>query len=319
MVLYDFLSSLSGWDPDDLWSIRELEQKIVNGGPVEENARRIFSFFTSSPRPLTSDKFLARDPAGIGDLRLNQRGLHVARIVLANYAAQRYFRTGTPLLGDGLIVIPNFVDSTDALALALSEIDQIADWREARAPGNEIKTSTLQHVRNLVASYVLAWVYPGAADVPNVLFRTSFVQKLRVDSEKFDEQTVLHSDTFFPAVKWWWFPRAVELKHGPLIYVPGSPILTPALLQFYHEQAIDVCLGRVADWRGRGQREGSFRISNDELERVKLWQRPVEVAADTLVIANVFGFHARGRPLGTAERVALHGSIRVDHPFKEAQ
>ena len=39
------------------------------------------------------------------------------------------------------------------------------------------------------------------------------------------------------------------------------------------------------------------------------------VAGDTLVVANVFGFHRRAEAHVPSERLAIHGSIRYDSPF----
>ena len=43
---------------------------------------------------------------------------------------------------------------------------------------------------------------------------------------------------------------------------------------------------------------------------------PVPVKANTLVIANVSGFHSRGEVTTEYVRNAIHGSIRIDNPFQ---
>ena len=43
--------------------------------------------------------------------------------------------------------------------------------------------------------------------------------------------------------------------------------------------------------------------------------KPVPVDGNTLVIANVSGFHRRGDTANTYIRDAIHGSIRLSNPF----
>ena len=40
------------------------------------------------------------------------------------------------------------------------------------------------------------------------------------------------------------------------------------------------------------------------------------VPANTLVVANVFGFHRRGHTEEQVVRDAVHGSVRVSNPFE---
>ena len=130
------------------------------------------------------------------------------------------------------------------------------------------------------------------------------------DSRVPDLQKDLHRDTFFRALKFWYFLRPVEREHGPFEYVPGSHRLDPSRLRW--EQA-------TADAAIRHQRQpdvsGSFRIRDDALADLGLPQ-PVAITcpANTLVLADVFGFHRRGAALPGRERLALYGWNRP-YPF----
>jgi hypothetical protein len=116
-------------------------------------------------------------------------------------------------------------------------------------------------------------------------------------------------------VKWWWFPEAVEPGLGAFRYAEGSGAATEAMLGFHHAEANRIVRGDIEPWRGRGHAEGSLRFSGPELAGLALACREIPVPADTLVIANVFGVHARGEATETVERIAMHGSIRLDRPF----
>ena len=130
------------------------------------------------------------------------------------------------------------------------------------------------------------------------------------DSRVPDLQKDLHRDTFFRALKFWYFLRPVEREHGPFEYVPGSHRLGPSRLRW--EQA-------TADAAIRHQRQpdvsGSFRIRDDALADLGLPQ-PLTITcpANTKVLADVFGFHRRGAALPGRERLALYGWNRP-YPF----
>ena len=130
------------------------------------------------------------------------------------------------------------------------------------------------------------------------------------DSRVPDLQKDLHRDTFFRALKFWFFLRPVEREHGPFEYVPGSHRLGPSRLRW--EQA-------TADAAIRHQRQpdvsGSFRIRDHALGDLGLPQ-PLQITcpANTLVLADVFGFHRRGAALQGRERLALYGWNRP-YPF----
>ena len=125
-----------------------------------------------------------------------------------------------------------------------------------------------------------------------------------------DLQKELHRDTFFRALKYWYFLRPVTPEDGPFEYVPGSHRLDPSRLRW--EQV-------TADAAIRHRRQpdvsGSFRIHPEALADLGLPQ-PVSLhcRANTLVLADVFGFHRRGAALPGRQRLALYGWNRP-YPF----
>jgi hypothetical protein len=104
-----------------------------------------------------------------------------------------------------------------------------------------------------------------------------------------DPQTSLHADTFHSTVKAWLFLHDVGLEEGPFVYVPGSHRVTPQLLSWAWRKSIEA--GQADFLTSRG----SFRISEDELGEIGLGPpRAIAVEANTLVVADTSGFHARG-------------------------
>lgn len=125
-----------------------------------------------------------------------------------------------------------------------------------------------------------------------------------------DPQTVAHSDAFHPSMKAWLFLNDVAPEDGPLTYVEGSHRLTPARLDWDHAKAL-----RAPGGVDRLSARGSFRIEREELAALGLPEpRSFAVPANSLVVADTFGFHARGLSARPSVRVELWAYSRRN-PF----
>lgn len=123
-----------------------------------------------------------------------------------------------------------------------------------------------------------------------------------------DDQKVLHRDTFFSNIKFWYFIDPVTADDGPFVYVPGSHRLTPARLAWEEMRAIRASAARKVGIIGT---EGAFRIGAEELAGLGLpAPLPVTVPANSLVMADTLGFHRRGDALPATRRLALYGTVR---------
>ena len=142
------------------------------------------------------------------------------------------------------------------------------------------------------------------------LDRTAFSQRVVNGPEDNDIQKVMHQDTWFDAWKFWYFPRDVHLGEGPFRFARNSHGLSAARLRLTREFATR---GKTWEsWRSVGHDEGSWRASDAELSAMGCVAEDITCSAGTLVIANVYGFHARGEANKIRERIALHGSIRLN-------
>jgi hypothetical protein len=104
-----------------------------------------------------------------------------------------------------------------------------------------------------------------------------------------DPQLELHTDTFHPSLKAWLFLTDVTDDQAPLTYVAGSHRLTPERLAW--EQARSVTIA-ASD---RLSQRGSLRVAPDELPALNLPPpHRFAVPANTLVVIDTCGFHARG-------------------------
>jgi hypothetical protein len=154
----------------------------------------------------------------------------------------------------------------------------------------------LPEYRNLI-------FYAGAsAAAPMVYLQT--VLSRAVDGPA-DPQRDLHTDTFHPTVKAWLFLTDTEPGAMPFVYVPGSHRLTPERLAWEREMAI------AASRRPNGSRrrpEPRLVRAIDERDLAALTLPPpreISVPANTLVVADTFGFHARGASAAPTTRVEI--------------
>lgn len=263
----------------------------------------------------------------LGSPRLNEMGLHLKRRQLAmNMAAWRRSRLA-PRVSE-----PERVDfERDGFfireqALAPSVFAALREEvRQLRAQGWEMRQGNAVTRRISLDRDVLQ-VNPGCrAFVQDRSIRdligyassntggiTYQLQSILVDTPDAiqDPQTRLHADTFHPTAKAWLFLDDVEDDQGPFSYVPGSHRLTQARLDWEYQKSIT-----AAHSSEQMHREGSFRIDESELAGLGLPPpRRFSVPANTLVVADTSGFHARCPSQTASNRVEIYASLRRN-PF----
>jgi hypothetical protein len=131
------------------------------------------------------------------------------------------------------------------------------------------------------------------------------------EGKQTDPQMVLHQDTFHSTAKAWLFLEDVPEDGCPFAYVQGSHIRTPQRLQWEYTQS-QVARSHPVIYHARG----SFRVSLEDVRQMGL-PEPVRFAvpANTLVIGDTYGFHARSPVVGKAAfRIEIYASLRRN-PF----
>ncbi|TVQ57699.1 MAG: phytanoyl-CoA dioxygenase [Rhodobacteraceae bacterium] len=275
---------------------------------------------------LTAEKSFC-DNRVIGSPALNRRGLHVGRVALAERMADRRRRR-----------LGRFADPADREAFAR---DGFVVRRDALPPDlfaalrEEIETRTFEAREMRQGAAVTRFVdlppavlarnpalaatargplfqgllrYVAATDADPILYLHTVIT--HPDRGAPDPQTAFHSDTFHPTAKGWLFLRDVEEADGPFTYVPGSHRLTAGRRAWEQAQS-----ETAATAPNRLHARGSFRATAEEIAAMGFGE-PVSFAvpANTLVVADTHGFHARGPSLRPSVRVALYGSLRRN-PF----
>ncbi len=98
--------------------------------------------------------------------------------------------------------------------------------------------------------------------------------------EKKDPESLVHTDIFFSTHKAWLYMEDVTLEKGPLTFFKTSHLMNSKRLGYEYRNTI-------------GCNERSRRISNEEISDLGLEETKAIVKKNTLVMANVHGFHRR--------------------------
>ncbi|MBA3667020.1 MAG: phytanoyl-CoA dioxygenase family protein [Sphingomonas sp.] len=253
----------------------------------------------------------------LGSPALNRRGLHLARMKLAHRLAwwRRSRLAGAVDPRDraafdqnGFVAIPDFLPAAEFNALKAALFSSKFEAREQqqgstvtrRVAINPRLVRDVPQLGGLLRSRrwkgLMRYVASTGGE-PLYYLQTIITSP---DGPP-DPQFNLHSDSFQPALKAWLFLTEVDDRASPLLYVAGSHRLTPARTAW--EKRKSMVVQTIDD---RLSQRGSFRISRDELSGLGL-PEPTRfaVAANTLVVADTFGFHARGQSNIPAVRVEI--------------
>jgi len=263
----------------------------------------------------------------IGSLFLNRCGLHVIRIVLA----QSIMRLRFEMLGlgidkelkrayfkDGYMVVENALSEAlfQQIKNQVKTVDaQVRECKQGdplthRILVDENTQQQLPAVSGMLASkrYLSLHKFASGKNSRPV----SYIQTIKnhfVDGPA-DPQKNLHSDTFHPTMKSWYFLDKCDSDNGPFTYLPGSQRLTLARLKWEYKKSIT-----IAQQGDNYSSNGSFRATPEDLEAMGLGE-PIglSVPANTLVIANTHGFHRRGDAAKRSMRTEIW-SISRSNPF----
>lgn len=264
-------------------------------------------------------KSFKRSPV-IGHPRLNALGLHVLRAAFAHLIMglrMRLFAFPVPaadretFLRDGILVKPDFLppDAFRRIRDEALEYDgRIREFVEGEAVTRRAffddaagAPGFLALERHLPLTRLMAMASGGTPPVWSVE---------RIAPGPGDPQTELHSDTFHPSAKCWLYLHDVGADEGPFVYTPGSHRLNWRRVKWEYRRS---CVAR--DLQDGHSEHGSFRAYAMDIEELGLDPpRPYPVRANTLVVANTYGFHCRRPGPPSQARTAAHAFAR-GNPF----
>lgn len=260
----------------------------------------------------------------LGSERLNRRGLHIWRVRLAQRMAwQRRGRLEhlvsaqdrADFARDGFVQAPDFLPAEAFQALTARLTSLVAEAREMREGGTitrriPITPALLRRAPELrpllehprwqgLTRYVASFDSGPATFIQIILAGGSLAAE--------DPQTQLHMDTFHPTMKAWFFLHGVGEAEGPLTYVPGSHAQGRRRQAWQRRRSVVAARLR--------QNGGAFRLPEASLPRLGFGTaRRFAVPANTLVVADTCGFHARGASEGSSIRVEIYATSRPN-PF----
>ncbi len=259
----------------------------------------------------------------IGSPVLNQLGLHRYRVAKAAKLAQRRRAQLAKYLTvdevaefekNGFIVKTNFLPESEFSQLEHELLQTPLQTRETLQGHTVTRRMALdaQALKQLPATQKLLkhphWQalmnYVGSAKVQPMYYVQVILS--HVCQARPDPQTNLHSDTFHPSVKAWLFLTDVAEDEGPFVYVPGSHQVNEARLAWEHQCAI-----QMHHSMDKMSRRGSLRIQAKQLSSLGyVAPQALAVKKNTLVIADTYGFHARGPSVRPSVRIELWAYAR---------
>lgn len=277
----------------------------------------------------------------VGHHGLNRAGLHIARMATTEVAfVVRRALSGAPwrdaLTRDGIAVIPEFADDEtfadmqqevrSALAATAERVPRPASRTQGFGPKIPFEGGFDRHdgaalnrfvhldtpLLSRTQRFVSEQLAPFGAQAVGARSRPAkyAIQELLHYRDDDDLQKNTHRDTFQPALKLWYFLEDVRLEDGPFEYVRGSHRLNAARARWEYQRSVEASRKNATD------RSGSFRVTDAELLAMNYaLPESFPVQANTVVIANVRGFHRRASiQVDLARRVAIHASLRPS-PF----
>ncbi|WP_288130884.1 phytanoyl-CoA dioxygenase family protein [Microbulbifer sp.] len=267
----------------------------------------------------------------IGSYWLNRCGLHVVRIVIAHGLFRFRLLLLSPLVSaedrrhfreHGFILKHNFLPEGDFNQLARelqSYKGQVREFVEGTTLTQRVFITARERAQMpamgaLVENPGLDRLmrYCSSKNRRPLYYVENLCNHANV-APRPDPQRDLHADTFHPCVKGWLYIDATSGSNGPFIYVPGSHRLSWRRLKWEYRQSLEACKQGARRDPGRYW-DGSFRVSAADLEAMGFEPRAFRVPANTLVVANVYGFHRRGEASEPSHRMTVWMQAR-DNPF----
>jgi hypothetical protein len=219
---------------------------------------------------------------------------------------------------DGMVVWPDFLAPEHFEGIRRECFALVPKHREVlnRSSGGnslhvlhirKVETELLPNIHGFLADRRLQQLLEGAERRPlGPIAKYAKIEHLmqgKVEDGS-DPQAAHHSDTFFSCHKAWLYVAPVAIKDGPLTFNKGSHKLTPKRLSYIYRDSRE----------HKADDDPSRRVTAEEIAEIGA-PTVLTCPANTLVVANVCGYHSRLQGEPGAERWAVQIGLRTD-PFR---
>ena len=329
MKFYDYMKKHKVINDEDLAFVKDREDNLYGDRRLDLNSDRFTLIREVGHRLYGLDKnsivysaHKSFDTLPLNNPDMNRRGLHLFRMIFSRYRYPK--EQDTTFDTSGLVIQKDFLK--DEFVKLVSEECSLYPLITYKTNENllvDAQSPGLRHMlvdsplKDVILSYIRckdSQTKHHYDDASSKFRRNTFIQRVLNKVGDGDEQKVLHKDIFFPAIKFWYFPDEVKEEYGPFNFVEADMISEP-MLDFFYEQSNMIAIDAWDRSRDRSHPEGSMRIFDHEIDKMGFKRTSVAVPANTLVIANVGNFHARGDVVKEWTRNSVHGSIRIERPF----
>ncbi|QHT71550.1 hypothetical protein GXP67_35250 [Rhodocytophaga rosea] len=257
---------------------------------------------------------------------LNKIGVQPFRIIMANLASQIRSKSEGNSLTDqintlkeeGLLVISNFLPAEEFAKIKQEAMQLISDpaniSRVIKDGPNSLKVfdltdqlitkaPTLLNYFNNEKLLTLFGSTTKKGIKPENIVKWLEVLEQGEGNRHADTQTHMHSDTYYDTYKAWLYLEDITLNKAPFAYVKSTQKVNMARLRYDYKNSISE------------RPSPSRRITEEEINQRALKETIVTCKANTLAMANTFGYHRRLEGESGNSRIALYTSVRF-HPFK---
>lgn len=264
-----------------------------------------------------------------GGALVNSVGFHLLRSAAIRIMNRpRSTHTSVGLNEQGIVVVPECLSAVefealkDAFHKALTPSTEVAIPAEEDVGSQVIKRSlrpnscepmatdvaekldACQTVRSTVypalpmcvqdCPHVVAWHQRGFVDDPSVsaweLAAYPGAPPVR-NTRMLDTQGVWHTDFSAPVYKAFYYVSDVSVTDGPFEYLEGSHRANPARLALDYRSSIRAASDRKGNRHSRRPVRVEHRFLPEQLLKKRV---SVSAPANTLIIANTYGYHRRG-------------------------
>jgi hypothetical protein len=253
-----------------------------------------------------------------GLLLANRLGLQFLRIAAMNAAFRTRKRTVDAELKpyvdaferDGVLVIEDFLpaDLFEAVKEGVEAAYASGIFRSDEEDDVLVETlNVTKHRERLPALWEKLTGIERLSRLGAAVARLPGIETLQIDvnymskrpdappPEKLRGNNLLHADVHYPSPKAWLYLNDIDEQNGALVYAKGSHKLTPARLGYEYDVSVRIAKGKRDGTLYKAEPVCLTRFPTErQWQAMGLVETVAAGKANTIVFADVMGFHRRG-------------------------